>query len=53
MKAAPGDRVVLHAPGGSEQLEILEVRYERIPIEPFSVPPGAESASTPRSGADR
>lgn len=48
MKAGAGDSVVLHAPGGSEQLEILEVRYERIAVEPFSVPPGAEAASEPR-----
>jgi transcription elongation factor GreB len=45
MKSGPGDAVVLHAPGGTERLEILEVRYERIPVEPFSPPPGAESAS--------
>src|SRR6187431_2334826 len=31
MKAGAGDRVILHAPGGSEPLEILEVRYQRIP----------------------
>ena len=49
MKAAPGDRVMLHAPGGTEQLEIIEVRYERIPVEPFSAPPGAESATKSRS----
>ena len=36
MKAGPGDRVVLRAPGGTEELEILEVRYERIPIDPFT-----------------
>ena len=48
-KAGPGDTVVLRAPGGTEELEILEVRYERIPIEPFSEPPGAESS--PRSGS--
>ena len=36
MKSGPGDRVVLRAPGGTEQLEVLEVRYERIPVEPFS-----------------
>ena len=47
MKSGPGDRVVLHAPGGTEQLQILEVRYERIAVEPFSEPPGAESASKP------
>jgi transcription elongation factor GreB len=44
-KAGPGDSVVLHAPGGAEQLEILEVRYEHIPMEPFSEPPGAEAAT--------
>jgi transcription elongation factor GreB len=44
MKSGPGDRVVLHAPGRTEHLQILEVRYERIPMEPFSEPPGAESA---------
>ena len=49
MKAGPGDRVVLHAPGGTEHLEILDVRYERIPVEPFSEPPGAESAPRKRS----
>jgi transcription elongation factor GreB len=44
MKSGPGDRVVLRAPGTTEQLQILEVRYERIPVEPFSEPPGAEAA---------
>ena len=44
MKSGPGDRVILRAPGTTEQLQILEVRYERIPVEPFSEPPGAESA---------
>src|SRR5262245_28102075 len=43
MKSAAGDSVVLRAPGSTEQLEILEVRYERIPMEPFSEPPGAEA----------
>jgi transcription elongation factor GreB len=46
MKSGVGDRVVLHAPGGTEPLQILEVRYERISVEPFREPPGAES--TPR-----
>src|SRR5881397_3456301 len=36
MKSGPGDRVVLHAPAGAEQLEILEVRYERILVAPFT-----------------
>ena len=44
MKSGVGDRVVLHAPGGTEHLQILEVRYQRIPVEPFTEPPGAESA---------
>ena len=43
MKAAPGDQVVLRAPGGTEKLEIVDVAYERIDIEPFREPPGAES----------
>jgi transcription elongation factor GreB len=49
MKAGVGDRVTLHAPGGTERLDILDVSYERIPTEPFREPPGAESASTPRA----
>jgi transcription elongation factor GreB len=44
-KAGVGDAVVLRAPGSTEQLEILEVRYERIPMEPFSEPRGAEAAA--------
>src|SRR5215207_3554655 len=35
MQSGPGDSVVLRAPGRTEQLQILEVRYERIPVEPF------------------
>src|SRR6202795_132586 len=35
MKSGPGDCVVLQAPSGTAQLQILEVRYERIPVEPF------------------
>ena len=52
MKSGVGDRVMLHAPGGTEQLQILEVRYQRIPVKPFIEPPGAESAPTarPRTG---
>jgi transcription elongation factor GreB len=43
MKAGAGDSVVLRAPGGKEELQVLEVRYERIPIEPFTEPPGAQA----------
>ena len=49
MKAGAGDRVLLHAPAGTEQLQILEVCYDRIPMEPFSEPPGAESAPKARA----
>ena len=35
MKAREGDVVILHAPGGTEELEILEVKYQPIPMEPF------------------
>ncbi len=44
MKSARGDRVVLHAPGKTTHLHILDVRYEHIFVEPFKEPPGAESA---------
>jgi transcription elongation factor GreB len=52
MKSGPSDRVVLHAPVGTETLEILEVRYQPISMEPFREPPGAEAAlkADPRSG---
>jgi transcription elongation factor GreB len=49
MKSGPGDRVVLQAPGSTEKLDILEVRYERIPVEPFTDPPGAEATAKPRT----
>src|SRR5450432_4264330 len=45
LKSAAGDSVVLEAPGGKEYLMVLEVRYERIPVEPFRKPPGAESSA--------
>jgi transcription elongation factor GreB len=53
MKSGLGDSVILRAPGGTEELEILEVRYERIPIEPFSEPPGAQAAATARQRTER
>ena len=36
---------ILQAPGGTENLIVLEVCYERIPVEPFREPPGAESSA--------
>ena len=44
LKSSPGDRVVLHAPTKTEHLEILDVEYASIPMDPFREPPGAESA---------
>src|SRR4051795_9843700 len=44
MKSAEGDRVVLKLPGGTEQRTVLEVRYERIPVEPFREPAGSEAS---------
>ena len=53
MKSGAGASVVLRAPGGTEQLEILDVRYQRVPVQPFVEPPGAESAGKPpRDRAD-
>jgi transcription elongation factor GreB len=46
MKSTEGDSVVLQAPGGTENLEVLEVRYERIAVEPFVEPPGAQCFAT-------
>jgi transcription elongation factor GreB len=45
MKSEAGDSVVLRAPGGTEELTVLEVSYERIPVEPFREPPGSEASS--------
>ena len=42
IRAAEHDKVFLHAPGGTETLTVLEVRYERISVEPFHVPSGPE-----------
>lgn len=44
MKASPGDRVELRAPAKTEHLEIIDVEYVPIPMDPFREPPGAQSA---------
>jgi transcription elongation factor GreB len=43
LKSAAGDSVVLEAPGGTEYLDVLEVSYRPISVEPFRKPPGSES----------
>jgi len=50
MKSGEGDEVMVRAPGGAERLRILEVRYERIAVAPFTEPPGAESTEQTRRG---
>jgi transcription elongation factor GreB len=49
MRSAAGDSVTLQAPGGIEQLTVLEVRYQRIAVEPFREPPGSEESAKGRS----
>ena len=44
MQSAEGDSVVLEAPGGKERLTVLEVRYDRIAVEPFREPLGSYAA---------
>ena len=51
IKCREGDTVTLRTPGGDEELEILEVRYEEIPMAPFVKPengwtPNATGASS-------
>jgi transcription elongation factor GreB len=50
LKSTAGDRVALEAPGGREYLTVREVRYERIPVEPFCEPPGAEASAKEHTG---
>jgi transcription elongation factor GreB len=47
VKSSPGDRGVHRAPQKTEHLEILDVEYAPIPMEPFREPPGAEAAVRP------
>ena len=51
MKASPGDRVDLCAPAKTERLEIINVEYAPIPMDPFREPLGAES--TPKVEGSR
>src|SRR5580658_8757200 len=45
MKSAAGDSAVLQAPRGTEYLTVLDVRYERITVEPFREPLGSEASA--------
>ncbi len=44
MKSSPGDRVILRAPTKTERLEILDVDYGPISVDPYREPPGAEAS---------
>ncbi|HUP98388.1 MAG TPA: transcription elongation factor GreB [Usitatibacter sp.] len=46
IKCREGDTVTLRTPGGEEQLEIVEVRYEEIPMPPFEKPQSGWSPNT-------
>jgi transcription elongation factor GreB len=43
IKSSAGDRVLLRAPKKTEHLEIVDVAYAPIPMDPFREPPGAEA----------
>jgi len=49
IKAREGDTVHLRTPGGDEEIEIVEVRYETIPMAPFEKP---HSAWAPNASGD-
>jgi transcription elongation factor GreB len=51
MKSTPGDRVLVHAPTKTEHLEVLDVEYAPIPMDPFREPAGAEAAPKPSGGS--
>jgi transcription elongation factor GreB len=46
IKASEGDVVTLHAPAGIEELEILEVKYQSVPMVPFT-PLGSQPNAAP------
>jgi transcription elongation factor GreB len=49
MKAGPGDSVAVSAPEKTDYLEIIDVEYAPIPMDPFREPPGAQSAPKAQS----
>jgi transcription elongation factor GreB len=46
IKAREGDTVTCTRPAGDEEIEIVEVRYEAIPIDAFVAPRGAWNPNT-------
>ena len=47
LQSEDGDRVVVQAPSGALDLTVLDVRYQRIEVEPFCEPIGAEATGKP------
>jgi transcription elongation factor GreB len=45
MKSAAGDRIAFHARAAQNTLTVLKVWCERITVDPFRVPPGAEASA--------
>ncbi len=43
--AKEDDEIILRAPGGTQMLTVLEVRYQRIPVAPFCEPDGSAKSS--------
>src|SRR3954449_5991389 len=50
LKSAAGDSVLLQAPGGTADLTVLEVCYQRISVEPSRDPPGSEASAKGLAG---
>jgi transcription elongation factor GreB len=46
IKARESDTVTLRTPGGDEEITILEVRYEEIPMPPFEKPQSSWNPNT-------
>ena len=56
MRSAAGDQVILQAPAGTEYLSVMEVSYQRISVEAFQEPPGAQCSTArvnPEPGSDQ
>jgi transcription elongation factor GreB len=53
MKSSIGDRVLLRAPKKTEPLEIVDVEYAPIPMDPFREPPGAEATARPSEASSK
>jgi transcription elongation factor GreB len=53
MKSTAGDRVAVHAPTKTAHIEVVDVAYAPIPMDPFREPAGAESGDRGSGIRDR